>query len=153
MDDGWVLGILIIREVSGSPVKLELSDVRGEDLGVSLFVELGGNETFQLLADDRSVWLPKNQTLSDHFIDVEQPEILPNVPMVSFFRFLQTFEVLLQFVLCCEGGPVDALELLVFGISSMVRTCDLEELESFDLLGVGDVRSCAKIGKFPIPVE
>ena len=109
MDDGWVLGILIIREVSGSPVKLELSDVRGEDLGVSLFVELGGNETFQLLADDRPIGFPENQTLSDHFINVEQPEILPNVPMVSFFRFLQTFEVLLQFVLGCEGGPVDAL--------------------------------------------
>ena len=59
--------------MAGRPIEIELADVWGEDLGVSLFVEFLSDEILQRAADECALGFPENQPLADHFIDVKQP--------------------------------------------------------------------------------
>ena len=83
VDNGRVLGVLVIGKVPGGPIEIKLAHVRGEDLGVSLLVEFRGNETFQFLSDDGAVGFPKNEALPDHLVDMKESEFTPDVAVIS----------------------------------------------------------------------
>ena len=61
--------------------------------------------------------------------------------------------MLRQFILGCECGSVNPLQLLVVGVSTVIGTGNLQKFESLDFLGVIDVRACAKIQKLSVLIK
>ena len=74
--------------MSRRAIEVEFADMRGEDLGVPLLVEFGGDEILQGPADQCSLGLPEDQTLAHHFINVKQPHLATQLAMVALFRLL-----------------------------------------------------------------
>jgi hypothetical protein len=52
LDDGRELRVFVIGEVAAGFVEIEGADVRGEDFGVALLLQFGGDEGLEFLADD-----------------------------------------------------------------------------------------------------
>ena len=108
LDDRGELRILVVREVARGLVKLERADVRREDLGVPLLLELGADEGLKLLADDGALGGPEDEALADGLVDVEQAEGFADDAVVALGGFLLLLEVLVELGLGGEGGAVDA---------------------------------------------
>ena len=97
--------------MAGGAVEVELADVRGEDLGVALLVELLGDEFLKGAADEGTFGFPEDQALADGFIDVEKAELAAEAAVVALFRLLEADNVSLEILLVLKGGAVEALEL------------------------------------------
>src|SRR5262249_13883992 len=119
LDDGRELRLLVIREVAGSLVKLELADVRREDLRIALFLQLGADEILQFLPHDRAVRRPEDETLADVLVDDEELQVLAQLAVVAGLGLFLLFKVRSQLVLGGKRGAVDALELLVLLVAAM----------------------------------
>jgi hypothetical protein len=91
--------------VAGGAVEVELADVRGENLRVSLFVEFLGDEVLERAADKRAFGFPEDEPLADHFIDVEKPEFAAEAAVVALFGFFEAVEVFLQQLLAFKAVP------------------------------------------------
>ncbi len=153
LHDRCELGILVIGEVPGGAVEVELADMRGEDLGVALLVEFCGDEVLELLADGCPGGLPEDEPLADFLADFEKTEFPADLAVVTLFGLFKLFQVSGQFFLGKESGAIDALELLVFLVPAVVGPCDGEELEGFDLFGVVDVCPGAKVHELAVAVK
>src|SRR6266403_5480601 len=73
--------------------------------------------------------------------------------MVAFLRFLEHGEVVVEFLLCLEGGPVDSLQLGILLVSLVVSAGDVGEFKRADISRPHDMRSGAKVEKIAIAVE
>jgi hypothetical protein len=74
MDDGRVLAVLVVREVAGGLEEVELADVGGEDLVVSLAGGVLADEALQLIGDDGALGLPEDQALGDLLVEAPAEE-------------------------------------------------------------------------------
>ena len=61
--DGWELTVLVIREMPGSTIEIELPDVWREDLIVSLLVQFASDEVLKLAPNDSTFGHPKGKPL------------------------------------------------------------------------------------------
>ena len=102
---------------------------------------------FQQPAHGRAFGQPERQARAHGLIHREQFEFFAQPPVVAPLGFLQPVQVLVQFLLGEEGGAVDALQLLVVLVAFPIGAGDGEQLEGFDLRGVGHVRPAAEIDK------
>ena len=150
LGDGRILAFLVVGEVAGGPVEIELADVRGEDLRVALLVEFLGDEVLQLAADERAFRLPEDEALADHFIDVEKPELLAEAAVVALLRFFEAVEVLFQQLLAFERGAVEPLELALRFIAQVERRRDRHQLHVLALRRVADVRAGAEVDEVAV---
>ena len=148
--DGWKLGILIIREVTRSPVKIELADVRGEDLEVALLIEFLGDEVFKLATNDSAFGLPEWEALANGFIEGEKIHLFSKTAVVTLLRFLKTLKMLVEHGLVFKTGAVDALKRLLVLISLVEGTGNRHDLEGFAVSGATDVRTRAEIPEVAI---
>ena len=123
-DDGRVLAFLVVGEVAGGAVEVELADVGGEDLVVAAFGEVFGDEGLELLADDGAFGHPEDEALTDVFVDVEEVEFAAEFAVVAGLGLFELFEVLAQLGFVFEGGAVDALDLRVGGVAFVVGAGD-----------------------------
>jgi hypothetical protein len=140
------LRVLVVGEVAGGLVELELADVRREDLRVALLAQFAADEGLQFLADDGAVGRPEDQALADVLVDVEQLQFAAELAVVAELGLLELLEVVGEFFLGREGGAVDALELLVLLVAAVIGAGDGEELEGLQLGRVADVRAGAEVG-------
>ena len=113
MNNRGILRVLVIGKVSRCAVQVELTNVGGVDLGVPLLVELLGDEPFQFLSNNGSVWFPKNQALPHLLINVKEIQIFSYYPVVTLFRLLQAGQMLSKFILGGESCSVNSLQLLL----------------------------------------
>ena len=58
-----------------------------------------------------------------------------------------------KFFLGGESSSIDPLKLFLGGVPPMIGTCDMQEFESLNFLGVRDMTACTKITKFSIAVK
>ena len=128
LGDGGVLAFLIVGEMAGGAVEVELADVRREDLRVALLVEFLGDELLKRAADQRALRFPQDEALADHFVDVEQPQLAAEAAVVALFRLLQAGEVFFQQLLAFKGGAVEALELALRFIAQIEGRGDRHQL-------------------------
>jgi hypothetical protein len=84
---------------------------------------------------------------------MEQLQVPAELPVVTRLGLLGTLEVLREFLLGWEGGPVDALQLLVLLVAAMVSTGDREELERLQLGRIPDVGAGAEVDELTVLVE
>ena len=94
LNDRRVLAILIIGEMAGGAVEIELADVRREDLGVALPVELFGDELLQRTANQGPFRCPQDEPLADGFVDVEKIELAAEFAVVALFRLFEPLKVI-----------------------------------------------------------
>src|ERR1017187_396495 len=153
LDDRRELRVLVEGEVAGRLVELQLSDVGREHLRVALLAQLLADECLQLLADDGAVGSPEDQALAHVLVDDEKLQVPAELPVVAMLCLLDLLKVLAQLLPGREGGPVDALELLVLLVSAVVGAGDREQLERLQLRAVANVRAGAKVGKLAVLVE
>ena len=136
LDNRRELGILVVREVPRGAVQIKLADVRREDLVVALLGQMFADEGLQLLTNNRALGRPKDKALTDRFVDVKQREVFAEFAVVAFLGFLQLGEVVLQLFFAWESGSVNALDLFFVLIAFQVGTCNVEQFERLDFLGV-----------------
>ena len=89
LDHRGELGLLVVGEVAGGLVELELADVRREDLRVALLAQLLADEVLQLLADDRAVGGPEDQALADVLVDDEELQVAAELAVVALLGLLE----------------------------------------------------------------
>ena len=75
VNDGWILGVLVIRKVTGGSIQVKFADMGSVDLRVSLLGKFAGNKALQFLTDDGSIGFPKYQALANHLVDVKEPQV------------------------------------------------------------------------------
>src|SRR2546430_17344263 len=73
--------------------------------------------------------------------------------MVALLRFLQHREVVVEFLLCLEGGAVNALELRILVVAFIISAGEAGELERADVSGAHDMRAGAKIDEIAVAIE
>ncbi len=81
------------------------------------------------------------------------PQLLAQHAVIAALGFFDLFEVGLQILLAEQRRAVQPLQLLVARVPFPVRTGDRQQLEGFDLAGVGDVRSATQVDELALPVE
>ena len=69
------------------------------------------DEFLQRATDQSTLRFPEDETLADHFIDVEKSQLAAEAAVVAFFRFLEANEMAFEFFFVFEGGAVKSLEL------------------------------------------
>ena len=73
--------------------------------------------------------------------------------MVPLLRFFQHREVVLEFFLCLESGPVNPLELRILFVAFIISAGEAGEFERTDVSGTHDVRTGAKIDEIAVAIE
>ena len=147
------LRVGIVREMSRGSEESDPSDMRCEDLGVTLLGQLAADKILHLLSQDRSFGSPENQALTDGIIDMEEAEFLAKLAVIAFLGLLQQGEPFLKFFLSGKGRAVDALELGIFFIPLIKSACDMGQAESPDLGCVRHMGAGAEIGEGTVAVE
>ena len=153
LDEWRELGVLIIREVTRSAVEVEVADVRREDLLVASLEETLGDEVLELLTDDGAIRRPEDEALPHLFVDMEKLQFLAQLAVIALLGFLGADDGLLEFVLGRVGGTVDALELLVLLVATVIGASDVQELERLDLRGVTDVGAGAEVDELAVLIK
>lgn len=94
----------------------------GEDLGITLARQVKAYELLQFLADNAAARCPKNQSLANLFIDVEELKVLAQFTMVPFLCFLKLMQGRLQCFFTWLNKTIDSNQLFVVLIASPVRS-------------------------------
>ena len=110
-------------------------------------------ESFKLLDQDRALRKPEGQTGTNVVIEAEELHLASKLAMVALSGFLQHGEVSVKIGLVLEGGAVNALELRVPLVAFKVSACDVCEFESANPPRMRNVRTRAKIRKFPVAMR
>ncbi len=97
--------------------------------------------------------LPEDQACPYIFFYCEQFEFLAEFTVISFFCLFKSIEMFFQLFLVEKRGSVNALQDIIFFISTPIGTSHSEQLERFDKRSVGKVRTTAEIGKVSNLVE
>src|SRR5271156_510994 len=136
----------------GSP-QAAIEQLRTLDLEIARGVEPHP----QVILDDAeqppALWMPKDA--ADRFLaDVEEVEFAAEPAVVAAFRFFELKEVLVELLLTCPGGAVDALQLDVSRVAAPIRARDVRQLECLaEVTGRGQMRADAEIEELALPVE
>ena len=107
----------------------------------------------ELLAHDREVRQPEDETGTELLVDAEELELLPEHAVVAALDLLKALQVIVELLLVGPHRAVDALQLRVALVAAPVRAGDGEELERADLSGALDVRSLAEIDESIVLVD
>ena len=121
LDERRVLRILVVREVARGSVKVQLSNVWCKHLRIALSSEVMGNEILQFLANDGATRRPKDEALTDFFVDVEELQVLAQLSVVPLFGLLKTRHRCLEGLFGRLNHAVDADQLLTVLVASPVR--------------------------------
>ena len=105
-----ILALAVIGEVTAGAVQIKLADVWREDLAVALLAQFIADERLEFLANDSAVGRPQDQALADHFINVEEAQLLAEDAVITLLSFVEQCVVRGEFFLGGEGGSVDARE-------------------------------------------
>ena len=122
------------------------------DLFVASLLMLRSPKSLQLIADDHALWQEKRESrtfLGQH----EEIHLLADLAVVSLFRFLQFFDVGIQFFLGRECSRVNSLQHLSVGIASPVSARHAHQLERLNLTGGFHVRPRAQVRKISLCIH
>ena len=138
-----ILALAVIGEVTAGAVQIKLADVRREDLAVALLAQFVADECLQLLANDSTVGRPQDQALADHFINVEEAQLLTEHAVIALLGFVEQGDVRCKFFLRGEGGSVHAGEAIAGFVAFPIAGSEAGDFERADLSGGWNVRSAA----------
>ena len=93
LDQRRVLAVGVVREVPRGAVQVQLADVRGEHLAVALALQVLADELLQLVAHHRAFGLPQHQALAHHLVDLKEPQLAADHPVVAGLGFFQLFQM------------------------------------------------------------
>src|SRR5580700_12158439 len=119
---------------------------------ISLPAKMFADKFLKLGADHRSLWLPKNQTLPNRFVDGKKPQRRPENSVVPFLGFLDKLKVLFEIFLVEKRRAINACKLFPVAVAAPICPGGAEELKAFDFPGAGDMRPSAEIEKIPLVV-
>ena len=108
INNRWILTLAIKRKVTACFIQLEFSDMRREDLLISLHTQCLTNKCLQFLPDCGAPRSPQHQSLSNHFIDVKKSKLLSKHSMIALFCLFELFEMCFEFWFRRKGCSIDA---------------------------------------------
>src|ERR1044071_3946411 len=80
----------------------------------------------ELLADDAALGMEEDEAGSGQFLDAEQVKLFAELAMVALLGLLDLLDVLFEVFRAEEGGPVNALKLLLVLVALPVGAGDRE---------------------------
>ena len=152
-EDRRELAVAVVREVTAGLIHFDPTDVRRVDRLIAACDQLLLDEVFEDRTDGRSLGQPEAQPLTHLLADREQVELLPQHTMIAPLGLVDLIEISVQILLRKPRGPVQPLQLFAGRISLPVGPRHGEELERFDSLRVGHMRTATEIDELPLPVE
>jgi len=156
--DATVLGlggkhvVAIVLPVAGELPQRAVHDVGGVDLDVAGRFLAGAHVLDEGLEDAPALEMPEDGA-GRAVLEVEEVELLTEPPMIAFLGLFEQGQIGLERLLVGPGGAVDALQLLVARIAPPIGSGHFGELEGFELVGGGDVRTAAQVDEATLPVE
>ena len=97
--------------------------------------------------------MPEHEARTDQLVDGKEVELFAQHAVIAALGFFQACEVRGQIFLGSEGRSVHALKLLVVLVATPIGTGERQHLESLDLPGALDVRTCAHVYEIPVLKE
>src|SRR5205823_3432914 len=110
-------------------------------------------ELFQFFRDCSAAREKHRQTWPDVIVENEKLQLLAELAMVAFLRFLEHGEVVVEFLFRFECRAINALELRVLFIAFVVRARHGRELKRADVPGAHDVWTGAKVNEIAVAIE
>ena len=150
--DGLERVLAIFCPVSGSNVKLLAANVRGDYLKISLLLELGAQESLELITQSSATGQPQGKAHSYAVAEGKQTHLLAKLAMVALLCFLEQHQVFIEHALLGEGDSVDAGELLTVLVAAPVCSCYCSEFHCLDNLRVAKMRPTAKISESTVGI-
>ena len=92
--------------------------------GVAALQVLVAHPVFQLFTDDAALGVEEDESRACKFLDAEEIEFLAEFAMVALLGLFHLFEVGVEVLGGEEGGPVDALKLLIVLVALPVGAGD-----------------------------
>src|SRR6267143_1107863 len=128
-------------------------DVRSADASVA-----GGEFSFfcqllQFFHDHATAREEHRKTRANVIVESKYLEFLAELTVVPLLRFLEHGEVVLEFLLCFEGGTVDSLQLRIVLVPLVVSAGHIGQLEGADVSRPHDVRAGAQIEKISVAIK
>ena len=151
--DGFIHALRVVGIVAGGFIEVDGADVRRVEPLVAVVHEFGGDEFFQLCTDDRALGQEQGQAAADGGIDAEEFQLRTQLAMVAPRRFGEGSEMRFQLRRRGERRAVDALELALFLVATMVGAGEGEQFERADLARACDVRARAQVGEIAVGIE
>ena len=103
---------------------------RGFDLNVSGRKEDLAHIAGERVIERRALGQPERGA-GRPLVEHKQPQFAAKLAMVALFRFLESHEILGEFVLRIECDAIDALHLLALLVAAPVRAGDARQAEAF----------------------
>lgn len=151
--DGRVLAFLIIREVAGRAVQVQLADVGGVHLGIAQLVQLLRDEILKGAADESPFGLPEDQALAHGLVNAEETQFTAQLAVVPAARFLQPFQVLVKLDAVREAGAVNALEHRAVLVPLVEGARHAHDFERLAVARTAHVRAGAQVRKISVAVQ
>ena len=151
--DGRVLAFLVIREVSGRAVQVQLADVGRVHLGVAQLVQLFRDEVLQGTADESPLGLPEDEPLPHGFVNAEQAQFAAQFAVVAAPRLFQPFQVFVKLGAVREAGAVNALEHGAVFVPLVEGARHAHDFECLAVARAAHVGTGAQVRKIPVAVE
>src|SRR5712692_4081877 len=126
-------------------VKVELGNVRRDDVLVTPAQLLVHDPPFELAPDCRSVRQPDHLPDTHTLVQGEELQLLAQLLVVALLGLLEELHVLVELFRCSPRGSVDACQLRLLLVTTPVRARDTQELEELEILGRAHVWPPAEV--------
>ena len=144
--------VLVILPVTRALPERAIEDHRALDLQVAIVAVDAAHVLLDLLPQRPALGVPKHHPRG-LVLQVEKIELLANAAVVAPLGLFQHVEVGLLIFLLGPGGPVDALQHLVLGVTSPIGARDLHQLKDLEFPGGGHVRTAAQVDEAAFAIE
>ncbi|MCY1264939.1 hypothetical protein D9M70_133070 [compost metagenome] len=142
----------VVGPVPGFLPQAAVNDLRRLDFQVAIVALNLAHVLLEHLVQSPAVRMPEHHARR-LFLSVEQAQALADLAMVALFGFFDALDVSRQLLLVRPCGAVDALQLLVLGVTAPVGTGQFGQLEGFQEAGVRHVRTAAHVDVFFVIVQ
>src|SRR5699024_2595461 len=92
--NGIVLRLPVIGKMAGGTVQIQIADVRGDYFLIAALLLFLAQKCLQLPPDDRALWQPDRQALTNHRVDHKKLKFFSQLPMVTLFSLFNTPDIL-----------------------------------------------------------
>ena len=138
--------------VSGGHIEVLTTDMRGDDLLVTVtFLDLL-EEILETQTQGRAFRQPDRQTFTDHIAEHKQLQILTDLTVVAFLGLLQQRQVLIQHRAFRERDGVDTRHHRSLLIAAPVSRRTTQHLHRFDVTGAEQVRALTEVRELTLGI-
>ncbi|MNM90269.1 hypothetical protein D3C81_1025190 [compost metagenome] len=144
--------VLVVVPVTGLLPQAHVQDLRAAHFAVTAVAIDLAHVLLDNLPDRPALRMPEHQARR-FFLQMEKILLLADAAVIAHFGFFDALDVGLKLLLVGPRGAINALQLLVLGIATPVRTGDTRQLERLQKTRVRHVRTAAHVHVFLVVVH